>query len=212
LNDRDPDVKVAAMQALGAMRYERGVQALTDLFQFYARGPLAEASLDALAHIGHASSVPLFAAQLAGKPGPLKAIGIEGLARMGIVDQADAISAALRGEKSEPVLLAGQFASVMLQNGSIDPIAEALLRPKLRDQALRYLLEVAPGRASAFVRHAQDPDERLRMDIADTLGRSGDPAALRVIEPLLQDHNPLVAAAAARAVARLRAATTRSTF
>ena len=33
LNDRNKDMQSAAMQALGAMRYERGVQGLMDLFQ-----------------------------------------------------------------------------------------------------------------------------------------------------------------------------------
>src|SRR4051812_14724021 len=64
MNDNDRAVKVAAMLALGAMRYERGVQALTDLFSYYGKGELAEASLYALSHIAHPASVPLFTAQL----------------------------------------------------------------------------------------------------------------------------------------------------
>ena len=38
LNDNDRAVKAAAMHALGAMRYERGVQALTDLFAVLRQG------------------------------------------------------------------------------------------------------------------------------------------------------------------------------
>jgi HEAT repeat protein len=38
LNDNDRAVKAEAMSAL-AMRYDRGVQALTDLFGYYAKGP-----------------------------------------------------------------------------------------------------------------------------------------------------------------------------
>jgi HEAT repeat protein len=35
LNDPDRSVKGAAMQTLGTLRYTRGVQALTDLLQYY---------------------------------------------------------------------------------------------------------------------------------------------------------------------------------
>ncbi len=44
-------VKKVAIEALGAMRYERAVQALIELFQYYAKGPIGEASLDALARM-----------------------------------------------------------------------------------------------------------------------------------------------------------------
>ena len=64
LNDNDAGVRSAAMQALGAMRYARGVQALSDLFTYHGKGEAAEAALIALAHIAHPASAPLFAAQL----------------------------------------------------------------------------------------------------------------------------------------------------
>jgi HEAT repeat protein len=56
LNDNDRVVKSAAMAALGGMRYERAVQALTDLFQYYDRGDLGTAAFDALAQIAHRPS------------------------------------------------------------------------------------------------------------------------------------------------------------
>src|SRR6266540_4857126 len=44
LNDSDRAVKGAAMQTLGMLRYTRGVQALTDLFQYHGKGEPAEAA------------------------------------------------------------------------------------------------------------------------------------------------------------------------
>ena len=52
--------------------------------------------------------------------------------------------------------------------------------------------------------HLQDPDARLRQDVVELLGVSGDPGALPLVEPLLKDREPQVARAAERAVARLR--------
>ena len=83
LNDRDRLIKRAAMDTLGAMRYGRAVDALTQLFAFYGRGEMAEAALDALARIGHPASIPLFGSQLGAKAAAMRAIAIEGLARAG---------------------------------------------------------------------------------------------------------------------------------
>jgi HEAT repeat protein len=204
LNDRDDAVKAAAMHALGEMRYDRGVQALTDLFQYHANGPLAEAALDALARIAHPGSVPLFATVLSSRTPSLKGIAIEGLARIGDAQQLPAIESALAGERSEPTLLTGRFAAAMLSNGPIDPIAEALARPKLRDQAKQYLIELAAGRTELFSRLLQDPTSHIRADVVDALALGGDLSAMPVVEPLTSDPDPQVARAAERAVARLR--------
>ncbi|MBI4484376.1 MAG: HEAT repeat domain-containing protein [Acidobacteria bacterium] len=205
LNDRDRNVRAAAMEALGAMRYERGVQALTDLFQHFRKGDQAEAALDAIAHIAHPASVPLFEAQLTGKSVTMKAIAIEGLARAGDATKVAAIEAALQGEFNESVQLAGRFAVAALSNASLEPIGDLLTKPRLRDQARQYLIELAAGRTGAFSRYVQDPEPSVRIDVADILGLAGDPAALPLIEPLTKDTDPQVVKAADRAVARLRA-------
>jgi HEAT repeat protein len=209
LNDNDRAVKGAAMQALGAMRYERAVQALTDLFQYYGKGDTAEATLDALGHIANPASVPLFTAQLAGRTSAVRGIAIEGLARIGDASKLADIQTALGADRSDGVALAGVFANALLGNGSVDRIAEAVTKSKLRDQARRYLVELAPGRSDAFSRHLMDPDARIRLDVVEALGLAGDPSALPVVEPVTKDKDPGVARAAERAVARLRQAASR---
>ena len=205
LNDSDRAVKNAAMRALGSMRYERGVQALTDLFTFYGKGDIAEAALDALAHIAHPSSVRLFLAQLPGRNASLRVIAIEGLARAGDPARLAEIRTAADADHSDVVTLATAFASALLENGPVDRIVDALTRPKLRDRARQYVAEIAARRATSFGRHLLDPDERIRLDVVEALGLAGDRAALPLIEPVLQDRDPQVARAAERAVARLRA-------
>jgi len=53
------------------------------LFQYFGKSGAAEAALDALARIAHPASVPLFAAQLAGRNAAWRVIAIEGFARLG---------------------------------------------------------------------------------------------------------------------------------
>jgi HEAT repeat protein len=205
LNDTDRNIRGASMQALGALWYERALSALTEQFHFFRRGVLAEDALAALARIAHASSADLFATELTSKDPTMKAIAVEGLARIGDRSRLKSIESALAGENNDGVLLAGTFASILLSESSIDPIAEALTRPRLADQARRYLIEVAPGRTAAFRAHAQDPDPQVRSGIADILGLAGDVAALPIVEPMIHDRDPQVVLAAQRAVARLQA-------
>ena len=204
LNDTDRAVKTAAMLALGAMRYDRGVQALTDLFTYYGKGDAAEAALDALAHIAHPTSVPLFTAQLASKVPAVRGIAMEGLARAGDSSQAAAIQAIVDKERDPGVSLAGAFALVMLANAPTDRVADSLSKPKRRAQAKQYLIELAPGRTAMFAHQLLDSDPQIRLDMVDALGLAGDPAAIAAVEPLVQDRDPQVARAAERAVARLR--------
>jgi HEAT repeat protein len=207
LNDNDRAVKGAAMHTLGLLRYTRGVQALTDLFQYYGKGDLAEAALDAMAHIAHAGSAPLFASQLTAKSGAFRVIAVEALARLGDVSQLTVIQSALVDDRNDGTALAGSFASSMLSNAPLSPIAEALTRPRLHDQAWQYLVELAPGRSTMFTQQLMDPDSRIRIDVLDALALGGDLAALPLVERVLTDRDPQVAKAAERAAARLKAST-----
>jgi HEAT repeat protein len=190
------------------MRYERAIQGLNELFQYHQRGPLATAAFDALAHIGHASSLPQFVAQLNGKNPAYKLIAIEGLARIGDRSRAESVIAAVGSERNESIVLAGHFANVLLADGKVDAIVEALGRGKQHEQALQYIQEIAAGRSDVFVRHLQDPDVHIRIDLVDALGLSGDPKALPLVEPLAKDRDAEVVKAATRATARLRGART----
>jgi hypothetical protein len=205
LNDGERSVKLAAMESLGAMRYARAVQALTDLFHYYEKGEAAEASLDALAHIASAGSAGLFSSQLAAGSRLLRAIAIEGLARSGGATRIADIRTAAAGDRADEVSLAAAFASVRLANGSLDPIVDALTRARLRERARAYLIELAPGRTESFRRHLMDPDPRIRLDVVGVLDVAGDPSALPLVEPVTNDKDPEVARAAERAAARLRA-------
>jgi len=141
---------------------------------------------------------------LSGKNSTLRLLAIEGLARIGDATRLPAIQAAVDADKNEAVALAGLYASARLANERIDRIADALTKSRLRLQARQYLLELLPGRAASVTSQLQDPDARLRQDVVELLGVSGDAAALPLVEPLLKDREPQVARAAERAVARLR--------
>ncbi len=205
LNDRDRAVKIAAMEALGAMRYDRGITALGELFTYHGKGDFAEAALDALAHIANPAVAPLLDGQLTSKTPALRGIAVEGFARMGEAGRLADLQFALKSERADDVLLALAFANTMLGNAAIDPISEAVTRTRTRDRARRYLIEIAPGRAGLFNRQVLDPDARIRLAAVEALGLGGDAAAVALIQPLTADRDPLVARAATHATERLTA-------
>jgi HEAT repeat protein len=207
LNDRNVTIRLAAMDTLGAMRYVRAVEALTELHRYFKQGTPAEASLDALARIAVPPSVPLFEAALNADSPEMRRRGVEGLARNGDRAKAETVRQALRGERRQPLALAGSLADVLLADGAIDGVVVALGRDDLRDQAIGYLIELAPGRSKQLARFAQDPGPPVRAAIADALGFSGDAGAIPVVDGLLRDADPGVVGAATRAAARLRADT-----
>jgi len=204
LNDREYAIRMTAMDAIGALRYDRGVQALTDLYTHYGRGAVAVAALSALARIAHPASLPLLTAALSGRDSSLKLPAVEGLARSGATDQRSAIDALLLNEHNSELLLAGHFAAVLLSNGPVDELVGGLERARLRPQALQYLADVAPGRGNVLAPHVQDPDVAIRLDLVEVLGRSGDPQALSVVQRMQQDTDPAVARAAVGAAARIQ--------
>ncbi len=95
----------------------------------------------------------------------------------------NAIEAALKGQHDERVIFAGTFASAMLENGSIERITDALLRPKQRELAKQYLAELARGRANVLGRYAQDPDPRRPG------GHRGRPGILAATRPRSRSSN-----------------------
>ena len=149
------------MWALGAMHYERAIQGLNELFQYHQRGPLAAAAFDALAHIGHPSSLPQFVAQLNGRNATFKLMAIEGLARIGDRSRAESVinCGQQRTQRRGSSWLVTSR-TCMLADGNVDAIVEALGRSKLREQALVYIQEIAAGQPPVFARHLQDPDAR----------------------------------------------------
>jgi HEAT repeat protein len=203
LNERNADLRVAAMDALGAIRYERATQALTDLFEFYKRGAPAESALGALAHIASPSSATLFTTQLSASTVVMKTAAVEGLARLGDPSKKADIEKAIESDRNDSVLLAAAFAAATLSKGPIELIVDALAHPKQHEQAFNYLVELAPGRSRAFGQGAQDPDPGVRADVADILGIAGDPAARPMVDAMKQDRDPAVARAVERARTRL---------
>lgn len=204
INDSQAPVRYAAMRALGSIREERAVRALTEQFTFYGKGEGAWAALDALAHIAHASSVPLFTERLADRDEWLRRASAEGLARAGDTSQVSALEVGAGNDSSEMVRAAMTFALQKLGKNYIPRLVEFLGRDKSAPQVAAYLLELGPSIAQLLVPHLQDPTDAIRGNVAMILGEIGGQAAIPALQALTTDRDKDVIEAATRAIERIK--------
>lgn len=208
LNDKSTPVATAAMRALGDIKAWQSLQALTDQFNHYeGKGPRAEAAFDALARIAHASSQPLFLAQLSSRSPNLRRLAAEGLARSGNAEAAAQAGTALAGEKETDVLLAGAFAAVVgagATSGGVSTLISVLDNGAHHEQAMAYLVELGPRALPGLEQALGAPDAATRERAALVLGFIGGDRALALLERARKDSDLSVVRAAERAIARLR--------
>jgi HEAT repeat protein len=206
MNDPEPAVRRWAMDALGWMRYERAVSALTERFTFYGKGPDAAAALHALARIASPASAPLFREQMQSRTPGFRLIAIEGLARIGGAGAAETMAAAAAAERHPAVQLAIAFGQILTGGpGDIHRIAGALPVTDTAVQARVYLAEIGMSAPDALHPLLASPDAWLRQGTVALLGVSQRPDQIAAIEPLLRDAEPAVIEAASEALRRLRA-------
>jgi HEAT repeat protein len=182
VNDEDLDVRLASMRALGDLRYERAVAALTDQFKFYVRGIAGRSALTALGAIGHSSSIPLFEAQItSGYPAHRRA-AYEGLARSGRAGAiAPRIEAAMASEKDARVLTAMAFALASAGRDGVNRVIDGLTDRDNAENALMYLVDLGRPRAAAVAARLNDPNPVVREQIAIALGFIGGPEAVAAL-------------------------------
>ena len=203
VNDTQPEVRFAAMRALGAIRDQRAIGALTEQLAYYKKGEGAWSALDGLAHIASPASVPAFKERLQDKDPYLRRVAIEGLARTGDTSALDAIER-LATDDSPMVRAAAVFALQKLRRDNGGRLIDLMSTGKLIPQIQEYLIELGPPDISVILPHIQEGDPDLRQALVEVLGVIGDASVVAVLEVVANgDHDESVAAAAKRSLARL---------
>jgi HEAT repeat protein len=204
LNINDDAVRNEMMATLGSMRYRGAVPELTRIVDSATKTDTPRVvALAALADIADPSSAPLFERLKADKYEPLRLYANEGIARTASADSKTAISAARLIEKSAWVRTAQAFALARIgELEYLDELVRALDRPLTRDLAREYLLETPPANRQALFT-PRDASPGARAELAEILGRIGDPDALPRLQQLSNDTDADVARAAERATRRI---------
>jgi len=206
INTREPVLRRAAMQALGQVRYQNAVQALSDQLSYHQKGPDAVAALEGLSGIGHPTSVSIFQDLLTSSNADVRRFAVAGLARAGYREALGTIQDMGQTERNDGVLLAMHYANVKLGaiDASLQQLVVSLGVPTLRPLALTYLLDLSPSHAQALAASLVDPSVDIRRLIADILGFSRNADVIIQLGAAAQEPDPDVAAAAKQAIARLQ--------
>jgi len=204
INDSNADVRYAAMRALGAIRDQRALAALTEQFHFYKKGEGAWSALDGLAQIGASVSVPLFKERLDDKDPYIRRAAMEGLGRAGDTASIEVLERNVSADESAMARMAAAFALQKLGRQYVARIVD-LMAAKAMLQGEDYLVELGASTAPTIVPRLQDPDRELRAAIADVLGVVGDASTIDPLTSAARDADPIVANAAKRALARIKA-------
>ena len=205
VNDSQAEVRYAAMRALGAIRDERAVGALTEQLAYYKKGEGAWAALDALAHLAAPASVPLFRERLQDKDPYIRRAAAEGLGRTGDASAADLLEQRVNADDSAMVRAACTFALQKLGRNYAGRLVDMMSSSKLIPQVEEYLVELGAPMVSVMTPHLQESDPAIREAVANVLGAIGDASSVPTLEAAAKDADASVAAAAKRALARIHA-------
>jgi HEAT repeat protein len=203
MNDPFESVRFAAMRALGDLREASAISALEDQIDFYRGGSNAEAALDGLARIAHPTSLARFNVHARDGSAGMRRAALEGLARTSSPTFAGDIEALNPGQ-DRSVRLARAFALQKLGRAYLGSIVEGLAVRSTVVQARGYLLEIGPAGVPGLLPFLHDAQPTIRAEVAGVLGLIGNETIVAQIDPLRADPDADVAAAAERAIARLK--------
>ncbi|HTI39277.1 MAG TPA: HEAT repeat domain-containing protein [Vicinamibacterales bacterium] len=204
VNDSQAEVRYAAMRALGYIHEARAIPTLQQQLAFYKKGEGAWSALDGLARMGSSSTAPVLKPYLTDKDPYLRRSAAEGLGRAGDTSQVDALGRMATTDESPMVRLAACFALQKLGQNYVTRLVDLLTNDKLAQQGVESLVELGPPIAPQLYARLQEPQPQTREAIADVLGMIGGAGALPALQTVAADKDPDVAAAAKRAMARIR--------
>ena len=205
LNDPEALVQRAAMDSLGQIRYERAVQSLTALYEYYKQGEMALVALDALSRIAHNSSLTLFRVALARKELDARRAAIEAIGRTNDDKGFAAIDALPQGKRSPNEALAIVFARQRAGRAQqLEALVAATSEEMTREQAQDYLVELGSSAAAAVAAGLPAASPAGRIALLDVLTVIGQKDQVAVVQPYTKDRDARVALAADRAVRRMQ--------
>ena len=208
-SDSNQAVRQFAMYALGEIKSEKAIPALTQQVEHYKSNTQATYALLALARIASPASTDLFRQYLAAKDPGHRAASAEGLGRTGAVDFVPQLEQRLQSERGPAVQLAYFFALQKLGRNYLEHIVSALEDDDAAPLATEYLIDLGPGIAKDLARFLGSQEANVRGRVAQILGVIGGPDVLPALEAARLDRNAAVAGAVAAAIERIKLAPAR---
>ena len=218
--DSNQKVRTQAMIAAGMLKYRPAVEPLLSVYGLgpqnkgtvskmtgKVRGlfsylpPRDEAALWALALIGDERAEQIFVENMADKNSNRRQYAFEGLARIADPRYSDQISRMILTEGDPDVKLAQHWALYQMGTRAHMQYIVRKLDTDQDGQAREYLLEISsPADLYPYVRAS---NKTVRQSIIDILGRIGDQATIKELEPVARTSGAETSDAATVAIKRI---------
>jgi HEAT repeat protein len=206
MRDGDDDVAASAIRSVGLIGYQPAAESLRNLFGSTPDDDVRELALQSLALLRAPESQTMFETLLDDDEESIRELAAEGLARLDY--DASGLVARIADERDAGVRLAMAFAIVASgDTGFIQRIVDEL-DTRRYPQAEAYLYELGrfEGRLDDLHPHLRNPDADIRERLVRVIGDIGNPQSRPYIQPLTEDRDGDVAAAAVEALRRLTGA------
>lgn len=206
MRDGDDDVAEAAIQSVGLIGYRPAFEPLRNLFRSGRNDGIQETALHSIALIRAPEAEAMFDTLLDDDDENVRELAAEGLARLdydpsGMVER-------IAEERDAGVRLAMAFALVASgDTGFLQRIVDELdTRRYAQAEAYLYELGRFEGRLEDLHPHLRNSDADIRERLVRVIGDIGNPSSRPYIQPLTEDRDRDVAAAAVEALRRLTGA------
>lgn len=202
---RDADERVAeeAIEAIGLIGYREAYPQLASLLRSSSDDAERERVIQSIAQMRNPEALTLLQGLLESRESKERELAAEGLARLDY--DPSGFASRISTERDAGVRLALSFALVASgEAGYMTNLVEAL-DTRRRSQAEVYLYELGrfEGQIELIYPHLRNPDPDIRERLLGVLGRVGNPDSRPYIQPLTQDRNADVAAAAVAALRQM---------
>jgi HEAT repeat protein len=207
LADESAAVRNRALQAIGRLKVQEAGAPLREIYEANKRKELGLRALEGLSRIGDPAQMDLFK-ELSQDPDlEKKRVAIEGLGRLSDPSFIAAFKKDFQRERNDEVRLAYAFALTRLgDHAFVDSLVLNLPSRTVGRRCRDYLLELGKGMLPDLGPYLSDPEAEIRAQLCEILGLLGDPGAIPLLTPLLNDPNSKVADRANLAMEKLRRA------
>ncbi len=205
LSDESVSVRNRTLQAIGALRVREAGPALREMFEQNRRREQGIKVLEALSRVADPAQADLFREVIRDSDPERKRLAIEGLARVSDGSMLPAFKKDFQRERNDDLRQAYAFALVRLGDRDfLDTLVLGLPSAGNGKRVRGYLLELGAPVLGELFPYLNDQDAEIRAQLCDIIAAIGDPSAVGVLEPLVNDPSPKVADRANRAIERLR--------
>jgi len=205
LLSKNDNIVAHACYCIGKINYTQGIPALINLYNYSSNTKYQKYALVGLSLLASKEATKLFMTNLKSQDPEFRVISAEAFGRMGDAGYTEEVGRIFLGEQNTSAKLAMDFALFKLgrKENMMNLIKALDLYP---DEVKAYILECGADGFAEISRYMPNLSNSTKIKLIKIMGYSYNPAAIKYIEPYLNDADIDVATTSFEAVKRLKKA------